>query len=246
MFIVKMIFLWWLVLWYWWRINAFARKYRKDPTFYHPQQRNDWLLRKARFFLWLFGVKVIIEGYDNIPKGAVIIAPNHKSNVDPVLVLYALKKQTKEENIRNRIPTFLAKIELSKKRTMRNLLSLIDTIYVDRENPRDAIKKLNEFSSFVKKNSTCGVIFPEGTRIKEAELGEFKAGAFKVAVSNYLPIVPVAISDSRDALNKKRMKLLHIKVTFLPALKPATFITMEPMVIAEKVKSMIKGALENE
>ncbi|WP_429978747.1 lysophospholipid acyltransferase family protein, partial [Mycoplasmopsis bovis] len=81
------------------------------------QQRNDWLLRKARFFLWLFGVKVIIEGYDNIPKGAVIIAPNHKSNVDPVLVLYALKKQTKEENIRNRIPTFLAKIELSKKRT---------------------------------------------------------------------------------------------------------------------------------
>lgn len=246
MFIIKMIFLWWLVLWYWWRINAFARKYRKDPSFYHPQQRNDWLLKKARFFLWLYGVKLVVEGYDNIPKGAVILAPNHKSNIDPVLVLCALRKQTKEENIRNKIPTFLAKIELSKKRTIRNLLSLIDTIYVDRENPRDGIKKINEFGAFVKKNSTCGVIFPEGTRVVEDELGDFKAGAFKVAVSNYLPIVPVAISDSRDGLNVKRMKSIKIKVTFLPALKPASFITMEPVVIAENVKGMIKGALRNE
>ncbi|UUM25507.1 1-acyl-sn-glycerol-3-phosphate acyltransferase [Mycoplasmopsis agalactiae] len=246
MFIIKMIFLWWLVLWYWWRINAFARKYRKDPSFYHPQQRNDWLLKKARFFLWLYGVKLVVEGYDNIPKGAVILAPNHKSNIDPVLVLCALRKQTKEENVRNKIPTFLAKIELSKKRTIRNLLSLIDTIYVDRENPRDGIKKINEFGAFVKKNSTCGVIFPEGTRVVEDELGDFKAGAFKVAVSNYLPIVPVAISDSRDGLNVKRMKSIKIKVTFLPALKPASFITMEPVVIAENVKGMIKGALRNE
>ncbi|MCE6079218.1 1-acyl-sn-glycerol-3-phosphate acyltransferase [Mycoplasmopsis agalactiae] len=246
MFIIKMIFLWWLVLWYWWRINAFARKYRKDPTFYHPQQRNDWLLKKARFFLWLYGVKLVVEGYDNIPKGAVILAPNHKSNIDPVLVLCALRKQTKEENVRNKIPTFLAKIELSKKRTIRNLLSLIDTIYVDRDNPRDGIKKINEFGAFVKKNSTCGVIFPEGTRVVEDELGDFKAGAFKVAVSNYLSIVPVAISDSRDGLNVKRMKSIKIKVTFLPALKPASFITMEPVVIAENVKSMIKGALRNE
>ncbi|MCE6061915.1 1-acyl-sn-glycerol-3-phosphate acyltransferase [Mycoplasmopsis agalactiae] len=246
MFIIKMIFLWWLVLWYWWRINAFARKYRKDPSFYHPQQRNDWLLKKARFFLWLYGVKLVVEGYDNIPKGAVILAPNHKSNIDPVLVLCALRKQTKEENVRNKIPTFLAKIELSKKRTIRNLLSLIDTIYVDRDNPRDGIKKINEFGAFVKKNSTCGVIFPEGTRVVEDELGDFKAGAFKVAVSNYLPIVPVAISDSRDGLNVKRMKSIKIKVTFLPALKPASFITMEPIVIAENVKGMIKGALKNE
>ncbi|CBH41035.1 lysophospholipid acyltransferase family protein [Mycoplasmopsis agalactiae] len=246
MFIIKMIFLWWLVLWYWWRINAFARKYRKDPSFYHPQQRNDWLLKKARFFLWLYGVKLVVEGYDNIPKGAVILAPNHKSNIDPVLVLCALRKQTKEENVRNKIPTFLAKIELSKKRTIRNLLSLIDTIYVDRDNPRDGIKKINEFGAFVKKNSTCGVIFPEGTRVVEDELGDFKAGAFKVAVSNYLPIVPVAISDSRDGLNVKRMKSIKIKVTFLPALKPASFITMEPVVIAENVKGMIKGALRNE
>ncbi|EIN14802.1 1-acyl-SN-glycerol-3-phosphate acyltransferase [Mycoplasmopsis agalactiae 14628] len=246
MFIIKMIFLWWLVLWYWWRINAFARKYKKDPTFYHPQQRSDWLLKKARFFLWLFGVKLVVEGYDNIPRGAVILAPNHKSNIDPVLVLCALRKQTKEESARNKIPTFLAKVELSKKRTIRNLLSLIDTIYVDRDNPRDGIKKINEFGAFVKKNSTCGVVFPEGTRVENDELGDFKAGAFKIAVSNYLPIVPVAISDSRDGLNVKRMKSIKIKVTFLPALKPASFITMEPVVIAENVKSMIKGALRNE
>ncbi|WP_029513465.1 lysophospholipid acyltransferase family protein [Mycoplasmopsis primatum] len=246
MFIVKMIFFWWIFLWHMWRINAYARRYRKDPSFYHPQQRNDWLVKKAKIFMWFYGVKVKVEGYDNLPKGASILAPNHKSFIDPVVVLYALQKQTKEEGVKNRIPTFIAKKELTKRMLLRNLLSIIDTLYIDRDNIRESFKVLNEFGSFVKKNLTCGVIFPEGQRVYEDGLGEFKNGAFKVAISNYLPIVPVAITDTRGALNAKRFKKFYITIKFLQPLKPASFLTMNPEVISNKVKSAIEGALKNE
>ncbi|MBZ4204194.1 1-acyl-sn-glycerol-3-phosphate acyltransferase [Mycoplasma sp. U97] len=246
MFIIKMFFFWWYFLWHLWRINVFAKKYRKDPEGYYPQYRNSWLINKVKLFLWFYSIKVKVEGYENIPKGPVLLTPNHKSYLDPIVLIYALKKQSKEETERNRIGTFLAKIELSKKKIMRNLLSLIDTFYINRENIRQSVKVLNEFGLFVKQNSTCGVIFPEGHRIEDEGLGEFKNGAFKVAVSNYLPIVPVVIWDTRKALSACRMKKRVITVKFLPAMKPNNFLTMDSHVIANRVKTNIEGALKNE
>lgn len=129
---------------------------------------------------------------------------------------------------------------------IRNLLSLIDIIYVDRDNLCDGIKKINEFGVFVKKNLICGVIFFEGIRVVEDELGDFKVGVFKVVVSNYLLIVFVVILDFCDGLNVKRMKLIKIKVIFLFVFKLVLFIIMEFVVIVENVKGMIKGVLRNE
>lgn len=110
----------------------------------------------------------------------------------------------------------------------------------------DGIKKINEFGVFVKKNFICGVIFFEGIRVVEDELGDFKVGVFKVVVSNYLLIVFVVILDFCDGLNVKRMKLIKIKVIFLFVFKLVLFIIMEFVVIVENVKSMIKGVLRNE
>ncbi|MGV2392835.1 UNVERIFIED_CONTAM: lysophospholipid acyltransferase family protein [Campylobacter lari] len=184
-----------------------------------------------------------VEGYENLGKGPAILVPNHKSNIDPIAILVALKKQTKEEGIMNKIPTFLAKKELSKKRIVKNALSILDTFYIDRTNIRDSLKQLNAFGSYVKDKRTFGVIFPEGTRVKSDELGEFKPGAFRVALKNYLPIVPVAITNSKDSINPKRVKTLVITVKFLTPLKPNNFITMDENAIATKTKFAIEGAL---
>ncbi|WP_027335058.1 lysophospholipid acyltransferase family protein [Mycoplasmopsis felifaucium] len=243
MFILKMILLWWLFLWSMWRVNVFARKYRKDPNYYPPMQRYNWMLKKAKLLLWFYGVKVNVEGYENLGKGPAILAPNHKSNMDPIILILALQKQTKEEAVDHKIPTFLAKIELKKKMTTRNALSLLDTVYIDRKNIRESVNSLKEFGNFVKQNLTYGVVFPEGTRVKEDGLGEFHSGAFKVARDKYLPVIPVAISDTRDALNPKRFKRCNITVKFLSPLKPASILTMDANVVAEKVKNTIEAAL---
>ncbi|VEU75521.1 1-acyl-sn-glycerol-3-phosphate acyltransferase [Mycoplasmopsis maculosa] len=243
MFIIKMIFLWPIFLWTLYRVNSYASRYRKDPAYNPIQQRNDWVLGKCKLLLWFFGIKVKVEGYEHLGKGPAILTPNHKSNIDPIVLIYALKKQSKEQGVMNKIPTFLAKKELAKKRTVRNALSLLDTFYVDRQNPRESVKQLASFGTHVKENRTFGIVFPEGTRIKENNLGEFNPGAFKVAISNYLPIVPVAISDTREALRKTRFKKLIVNVKFLPVQKPNSFITMETHAISKKIKNQIEGEI---
>ncbi|WP_029512746.1 lysophospholipid acyltransferase family protein [Mycoplasmopsis iners] len=245
-FIFKMIFCWPLMLWYMWRLRAYARKYKKFPAQHTPQQRNNWLLKRARLILWLYNVKVQVEGYNNIPNTGAILTPNHKSNLDAIIMLYALKKQTKDASVLNKIPNFLAKKELEKSKLAMAAIKLSDSTLIDRNNFRSAFASLAEFGSGIKERRTYGVVFPEGTRIDSAELGEFKTGAFKVAISQYLAVVPVAISDTREAMKKSRSKKLIVKVTFLPAIKPANLLASQPQKIAERVKKAIEGELNNE
>ncbi|WP_029608507.1 lysophospholipid acyltransferase family protein [Mycoplasma simbae] len=244
-FNIKMIFLWWHFLWCIWRLNAMAIKYRRQPDTLPALQRSNYLLKRAKQLMWYFNVKLEVDGYDNLAKGPVILMPNHKSNIDSLLVLAALEKTDYQRIGSNKIPTFLGKVELKRRKLTRRILELLDTVFINRSDLRQSIKALDTFGNFVKTNKTYGVIFPEGTRIKTTELGEFKAGAVKVAQSYYLPIVPVAISDTREALNKNRGKKLLVKVSFLRTIKPAEFVTMDNQAVANRVKQEIEKALGN-
>lgn len=243
---LKMFLTWWIWLWRIYRISVYARKYRRTPDYYTPQQRYDWLLKKVKKYLKLYNIKVTVEGYDNLPKAPCLLIPNHKSNADALILMEALSKKTASKEEMNKIATFLAKKELSKKAVVKSALNLIDSIYIDRNNFRDAFESLTKFGTFVKENRTYGVIFPEGTRVEEDGLGQFKSGAFKVAISHYLPIVPVVISDTRKALNKNRWKKQEFKVKFLNPIKPSTFMSMDPGALADRVKSLMERELENE
>jgi 1-acyl-sn-glycerol-3-phosphate acyltransferase len=46
------------------------------------------------------------------------------------------------------------------------------------------------------------LIFPEGTRSKTGEMLPFKKGGFLMALKAQAPIVPVAISGGRDAMQR--------------------------------------------
>ena len=46
------------------------------------------------------------------------------------------------------------------------------------------------------------MIFPEGTRAREGELGRFKDGAFRLAIEAQLPVLPLAVSGTKEALRK--------------------------------------------
>ncbi|MGY5139163.1 lysophospholipid acyltransferase family protein [Mycoplasmopsis gallinarum] len=244
-FKAKMFFLFPFFLWHVWRIRVYARKYRRTPEQYTLQQRNDWLLRKAKRLIKWFNINLEVKGYDELPKAPVLLVPNHKSNLDAILILAALAKQTKEEGVRNKIPTFLAKNELLKSKVAKATLELCDTFFINRKDIRDSFKQLAKFGNFVKENLTYGVIFPEGTRIKGDELGEFKAGAFKTAISNYISVVPVAIHNSENADNKNRKEKLKITVEFLRPIRANDVITSNPEGLAKRTKEAISGALKN-
>jgi len=70
------------------------------------------------------------------------------------------------------------------------------------------------------------LFFPEGTRSRTGELGAFKNGAFKLAVATGIPVVPVAVSGTRDLLVKGSWRFRpgphRVQVSVLPPIAPTT------------------------
>ena len=71
-------------------------------------------------------------------------------------------------------------------------------MFVQRDDLRASVRALNDATAIVESGKSF-VIFPEGTRYKgeEGGAGEFKAGAFRIAVKTGAPVVPVAITGAR-------------------------------------------------
>ncbi|MBW0595590.1 1-acyl-sn-glycerol-3-phosphate acyltransferase [Mycoplasmopsis anatis] len=229
------------------KINSLARKYRKTPELASQQVRLDKMIKYSKKMLKLLRIDVEIEGIENLPNtGGVILTPNHKSNIDSVVLmkLFELNKEKGDEL--HKMPTFVAKKELLKKRLIRNGLSLLDTFSIDRQNFRDSYKTLQDFGEYVKRSSTYGVIFPEGTRVPNSnEIGEFKAGAFKIAAMKYLPILPITIKNSEQAFDKKRKNRLTIKIIVHPLIKANAVITQDPVAVGKRIRDIVLSGLNN-
>lgn len=139
-------------------------------------------------FKFLFNPKYINEGV--IPSsGRVILAGNHTSNLDSLLLLSSTKR-----NIH-----FLAKKELW--HGLKGIIfSNLGLIPVDRKNKNHAAIKTAE--TYLKDEKLIG-IFPEGTTEKGTKkLLPFKIGAVKIAYETNTPIVPFYISGSYSLFSK--------------------------------------------
>ena len=77
-------------------------------------------------------------------------------------------------------------------------MKLLGCVFVQRDDLRASVRALNDATAIVESGKSF-VIFPEGTRYKgeEGGAGEFKAGAFRIAVKTGAPVVPVAITGAR-------------------------------------------------
>ena len=117
-------------------------------------------------------------------------------------------------------------------------------IFLDRSNSRAAMRSLEEAKKKLV-NGTSVVVFPEGTRSKTGEVGQFKRGAFKLALELGLPILPVTLINTRKVLPADSFNILPAKVGM--AIHPPVDITgfnehnMNELI--EKVRNQICSAL---
>lgn len=121
-----------------------------------------------------------VYGIENIPAGQAILAPNHASNYDPILVGISCPEEIH----------FLAKEELFHGRFLRKLIRSL--------NAHPIAGKGQDLSSFktISKLLTEGkkvVIFPEGSRTLTGELNPIKPGIGMLAQRQSCPIVPIYI-----------------------------------------------------
>ncbi|UUD37207.1 1-acyl-sn-glycerol-3-phosphate acyltransferase [Mycoplasmopsis californica] len=234
-------------LWIWrmTRINKRARKYRKAPDLHPLQSRQDFIVKYVTKMLKTLNVEVETKGLENLHKSPCLLIPNHTSNIDVLAIIYALRKQSFEQDEANRLTTFIAKKELTKKHVVRNAMSLLDTFVIDRNKAKESYEISKNFGAFVKANKTYGVIFPEGTRSKDGKMNEFKSGAFDIAKAYFLPIVPVSIINGFGADKLSRRGKQKITIIFHSVIKPMTFVSQDRKKLAQSVQQIVQNGVEN-
>ncbi len=224
-----------------------AKKYwlgsLKGNERYNLQFRTDFIVRKISSLMKSLKIEISVRGYDNLPKtGPCFLYGNHQDNFDALALLYALKAQTEAKDDFNKIATFLAKHSLQYKSFTRYPLNCIDSFYLDRDDFKKSLEIYDKFGKFVKENKTFGVIFPEGTRNRESSIGEFKPGAFKVAIKEYVPIVPFTINNSVGSFDLKRKEVLKIEVIFHKKISPSSFVNQNTIALSERIKTIVSSS----
>lgn len=165
---------------------------------------NGW----SAYILKILGVKVKLKGKENIPEGNCLFVSNHQGNIDFLLIMAYLNKQT----------GFIAKKEILKFRIVSMWMKEMHCVFLDRQNIRESLKAINQGVENLKQGYSMA-IFPEGTRSKSHRLGEFKKGSMKLATKTNEPVVPVVIDNTFKVFEEGKGKIKSAEVT-LSILKP--------------------------
>lgn len=137
--------------------------------------------RQSRFLLFMAGIRPQVIGTIPMDGRTYILCPNHTSYID-ILILYAVYPH---------YIIFLGKKELGKV-PLLNIFFKRMNILIDRVNAKASHESINQVVKEMKKGRSV-VIFPEGTISKIAPtMRPFKNGAFRVALENKIPIIPIS------------------------------------------------------
>lgn len=139
----------------------------------------------ARQLLWIGGVRVQLEGLQNIhPNGSYVFVSNHVSFMDTPVLIANIPAQFR----------FLAKQGLFQIPFLGNHLHRAGHVPIPRDDVRGMLKALTSAAEKVRRTQVCLMIFPEGGRSQEGQgLQEFKDGASYLAVKSGVPVVPVGL-----------------------------------------------------
>ena len=181
------------------------------------------------------GWDIEISGKEKLNKEAKVIVANHQSQED-ILLMYRLgvpfRWISKAEVFRIPIYGWMMKLK-GDIRLLRTSKASIKKMIIDAE------KVLNK--------GCILAMFPEGTRTKTGEIGNFKEGAFKLAQDTRVPIQPIVIEGVQRNLiyNWIFFKGKHkVKVKILDQIPYQDFKDEEIKVFSKKVRSIIKSELD--
>jgi 1-acyl-sn-glycerol-3-phosphate acyltransferase len=149
----------------------------------------------CRFYLKLFR-NIKIEGQDNMPQeGPVIVASNHISFLDPVVVGCVFDRQI----------NFIAKEELFHIPILKTIIKRLHAFPVKRgSGDRGALRAALQVLS----QGKCFGIFPEGHRNRTKDLiTPFKGGAAMIAIKSGAPVLPVAVQGTKGFFSPVRVKI---------------------------------------
>jgi putative phosphoserine phosphatase/1-acylglycerol-3-phosphate O-acyltransferase len=138
------------------------------------------------------GLQVATEGEEHLwsHRPAVFIF-NHQSATDALILARLLRRNF----------SGIAKAEMQSNPLVGTILGAVGTLFIDRGNHDQAIDALKPAVRRLKEGISVAIA-PEGKRSLGYKLGEFKMGAFHIAMQAGVPIIPIVIANSSDSMPK--------------------------------------------
>ncbi len=181
--------------------------------------------------LWSNRVRVSIEGMENLNgEGPYIFMSNHQGSYDIFALLGHLPFQFK----------WLAKKELFAIPFFGWTMAAAGYISVDREGSRETVEAMNKAAKRIREGMSV-VIFPEGSRSPDGTIQPFKKGGFTLAIKSHVPVVPLAITGSREIMPKERLTAVsgEIKIRVGHPIETVSYSMKDRKALMERVRESI-------
>lgn len=194
------------------------------------------LVYQAMILSWLMPIwNTEIEGRKKYVRGSTyVIISNHQSILD-ILLINCLRYNFK----------WISKIENMNVPVLGWYLRMARYFTVNRGDDESKALMLEKSYQCLKRGTSI-MLFPEGTRSVNSEIGFFKRGAFQLALKATVPILPVLIDGTSEILPKHGLILgsgYHVHIKVLDPVYPSAFGTDNPDLLAEKLNTFMKKEL---
>jgi 1-acyl-sn-glycerol-3-phosphate acyltransferase len=176
----------------------------------------------------VFRVRVFNRQY--VPaSGGVLVLSNHQSHLDPIFIGLSCDRRL----------NYLARDTLFGFAPFRWLIDSLDAIPIDREGIglgglKESLKRL--------KAGEMLLVFPEGTRTRDGEVGRLKPGFLALARRSNSTLLPVAIEGAYESWPRRnslpRPAIIHIE--FGPPLAPAEFALWDDETLLRAINDRIR------
>jgi 1-acyl-sn-glycerol-3-phosphate acyltransferase len=199
-----------------------------------------WVQKVVRFWarttLLSTGSTVTVEGSENLPEHRnICFISNHQGMFDIPLVLGFVGIST----------GFISKQELFKVPILSHWMREIPCVFIDRGSARKAIESFQKSAEVIKAGHPM-VIFPEGTRSRSDNMGEFHLGSLKLPIMANATIVPMAIKGSWRIMElDKKVHKTKLKMRILPVIEPSSPLYNDKHALAEHLHALIKSNLQD-
>ena len=176
---------WWLTV----IAAGFLLGWLAAMTLPRPAWRWAGVRALARAALAALRVPVAVSGIDRIPRGGAVLAFNHASYMDALVLAAVLPGE----------PVYVVKKELESQIFAGPLLRRLGALFLERFELADSLADLEGVAAAAGRERLL-VFFPEGTFTRRAGLSGFYLGAFRVAAQAGLPVVPAVLRGTRSML----------------------------------------------
>ncbi len=189
----------------------------------------------ARALFVLSGVPARVTGLENLPAGHCVVVANHASYVDGFLMRGYLPARF----------SFVIKGEMRNIPFVHFLLRRAGSRFVERFTAAGSTRDARQIVKAAQGGQSM-VFFPEGTFIKQAGVGRFRAGAFAAAIKGEMPLLPAAISGTRCMLPSGRLlpRPCRLHIEFCPAIPADDAAFQDKHELAEVARQAILSVLD--